>query len=194
MQNPLESYRHTQRELRRHFEAFTRANCPTCPTPCCRRPARILPTDILLAEATGWRAQLPAAASAPGDHRCTDACSAVRSSPLPDLPGAARRAEEPPIPPADMVAETAGRMAKALGGPPETSDTETESLPCEYLGEHGCTFPSDLRPFGCTTYICRYMHERMDRQTLSRIKRLTRELEAKHTILLRTVRNVRWEV
>jgi hypothetical protein len=169
MQHPLESYRHTQRELRRHFEAFTRANCPTCPTPCCRRPARILPTDILLAEATGWRAHLPASASAP----------------------APETREATPGP--DMVAEMAGRLTEALVCPPETSDAETESLPCEYLGEHGCTFPSDLRPFGCTTYICRYMYERLDRQTLSRIKRLTRELEEKHTLLLRTVRTVRWE-
>src|SRR5690349_7064832 len=58
MQNPLEAYRRTQRELRRHFDAFTRKHCATCPTPCCRRPARILPTDILLAESIGWRAQL----------------------------------------------------------------------------------------------------------------------------------------
>src|SRR5437762_11344838 len=64
MHNPLDAYRRAQRELRRQFDAFTRANCPTCPTPCCVRPARILPTDILLAEATGWRANRPSALSA----------------------------------------------------------------------------------------------------------------------------------
>lgn len=160
MQNPLESYRRTQRELRRQFDAFTRTNCPTCPTPCCCRPARILPTDILLAEATGWRSRL---------------------IPL-----------EPAAPSSDMVSEMAGRMAHALHEAPETAEGEPGSEPCEYLGERGCTFPTDLRPFGCTTYICKYMHERLDRPTLTRLKRLTRELEDKHTILLRTVRNVRW--
>jgi hypothetical protein len=26
--------------------------------------------------------------------------------------------------------------------------------PCEYLHQGRCTFPDDLRPFGCTTYLC----------------------------------------
>jgi hypothetical protein len=161
MQNPLESYRRTQRELRRQFEAFTRENCPTCPTPCCRRPARILPTDILLAEATGWKG---------------------RTIPL-----------EAVTPPTDIVSAVAARMANALYDAPETAEAEPGALPCEYLGEHGCTFPADLRPFGCTAYICRYMHARLDRRTLGRIKRLVRELEEKHTLLLRSVRPVKWE-
>jgi hypothetical protein len=159
MQNPLESYRRTQRELRRHFDEFTRANCAECPTPCCVRPARILPTDILLAEASGWRARVaPPEGAAPA--------------------------------PTDMVAAIAGRVADALGNPPQ--DGEEAPTPCEYLGAGGCTFPTDLRPFGCTTYICRYMHERLDRQALTRIKRLVRELEQKHTVVMRSVRPVRW--
>jgi hypothetical protein len=159
MQNPLESYRRTQRELRRAFDTFTRDNCPVCPTPCCRQPARILPTDILLAEATGWRARLP---------------------------GAEAR---------DLAAEAAGRYAETLADAPPSAEAEASegALPCEFLGERGCTFPNDLRPFGCTTYICRYMVERLDRQELARLKRLVRELEQKHTILLRTIRPVAWD-
>lgn len=175
MQNPLESYRRTQRELRRHFETFTRAHCPTCPTPCCLRPARILPTDILLAEATGWKSQLAAPPQA---------------SDVP-MPNAQRL-----TPDADMVSEIAGRVTEALTNPPEQAEadpSETDNLPCEYLGEHGCTFPNDLRPFGCTTYICKYMYAHLDRQELARIKRLVRELEDKHSILLRTVRPVSWQ-
>jgi hypothetical protein len=166
MQNPLESYRRTQREIRRQFDAFTRENCPTCPTPCCRRPARILPTDILLAESTGWRARVVAPAAEDG-------------------------AEETPQSD-DRVAEAASRMAGALYDAPETAEAEPDALPCEFLGEHGCTFPSDLHPYGCTAYICKYMYEKLDRPTLTRIKRLVRELEEKHRVLLRTVRNVRW--
>lgn len=154
MNNPLASYRRTQRELRRSFDAFTRANCAACPTPCCRRPARIVPTDILLAESTGWKDQVRLAES-----------------------GAT----------GDMVAEIAGRVATSLHDPPETAEAEPESLPCEYLGETGCTFPNDLRPFGCTAYICRYMHERLERPELNKIKRLVRELEDNHRVLLRTI-------
>jgi hypothetical protein len=159
MQNPLESYRRTQRELRRHFEAFTHENCPTCPTPCCRRPARILPTDILLAESTGWKGRI---------------------IPL-------ESARHP-----DRVSDVVGRMADALRDAPETAEAEPGTLPCEYLGEHGCSFPTDLRPFGCTAYVCKYMYERLDRPSLTRIKRLVRELEQKHAIMQRTLRNVRW--
>ena len=154
MQNPLESYRRTQRELRRQFESFTRANCPTCPTPCCRRPARLLPTDILLAESTGWKANLPV----DGDT--------------------------------DLVSEMSGRMVNALKDPPKTGEAEPGDQPCEFLGESGCTFPTDLRPFGCTAFICRYMYARLDRPSLTRIKRLVRELEEKHQTLLRSIRNV----
>jgi Fe-S-cluster containining protein len=159
MQNPLESYRRTQRELRQAFETFTRENCPTCPTPCCRQPARILPTDILLAEATGWKAQLPNA-----EQR-------------------------------DLVAEVAGDYAAAMANPPESAEVEeNEEAPlCQFLGARGCTFPNDLRPFGCTTYICRYMHAKLDKKSLARLKRLVRELEQKHTILLRTIRPVAWD-
>jgi len=156
MQNPLLSYRRTQRELRRHFDAFTRENCPSCPTPCCRRPARILPTDILLAEATGWKNTVREASGGGPD---------------------------------DMVSRMAGRMADALHDPPATAEAEPEALVCEYLGDKGCTFPPDLRPFGCTTYICRYMYERLDRPSLGKLKRLVRELEGHHQNLLRTLHN-----
>lgn len=155
MQNPLEAYRRTQRELRRQFDAFTRDNCPNCPTPCCRKPARIAPTDILLAESTGWKGKI---------------------IPL-----------EAAQPPEDMVAATAGRIADALYEAPETAEAEPDAPPCEYLGERGCTFPTDLRPFGCTAYICRYMYARLDRKELTKIKRLVRDLEEKHTLLMRAL-------
>ncbi len=160
MQNPLESYRRTQRELRRHFESFTRENCPTCPTPCCRRPARILPTDIQLAESTGWKGRIiPLEASAPPQY-------------------------------ANMEAEA---EAHAFDNTSGQEENDSEALSCEYLGEKGCTFPTDLRPFGCTAYICKYMYARLDRKELARIKRLVRELEDRHHILLRTLRNVQWK-
>ncbi len=176
MQNPLELYRRTQRELRRQFEAFTHANCPTCPTPCCRRPARIAPTDILLAEATGWRANLPDVPQANVPQEANQDTDVT----LNDVVSEA----EP-----DMIATTATRYLDALGSSEvENTDEAADDLPCEYLGAVGCAFPHDLRPFGCTTYICKYMYARLDRPTLTRIKRLNRELEDKHTILLRALR------
>ena len=140
MPNSLDSYRRAQRELRRVFDAFTRDNCAACPTPCCRQPARILPTDIKLAEASGWRAAVTREA-------------------------AARQMEDPAV-----------------------------GEPCAFLGAGGCTFPGDLRPFGCTAYVCRFMYERLDKKELARVRRLVRELEEHHTALLRTLRPVEgWE-
>ncbi len=140
MQNPLESYRRTQRELREHFADFTRRNCPVCPTPCCRKPARIEPSDIRLAESIGWRPKQ--------------------------------------IIPLQTDTMTNGTLATL---------PETVSLPCEYLADHGCTFPTDLRPYGCTAFICKYMYQQLDKRALARLKRLVRELGDKHTILLRTL-------
>ena len=154
MQNPLEAYRKTQRELRDRFDSFTQENCPNCPTPCCRRPARILPTDILLAEATGWKAKI--------------------LIPLELLP----QEKEPE---AETASEVAGYALSGL----QKADETAEDLPCEFLGEKGCTFPQDLRPFGCTAFVCQYMYARLDRQSLNRLKRLVRELEERHTLLLK---------
>lgn len=48
--SPLERYRRAQRRVRRLFEPFTRLHCPTCATPCCVKPARIRPFDLILVE------------------------------------------------------------------------------------------------------------------------------------------------
>ena len=145
--NPLEEYRRAQLALRKDFDTFTAANCPTCPTPCCVRPARVSPTDILLAEATGWRAQVQSMSNV------------------------------------DAVQKAAGQAALALGGVFE----DQPNPPCEHLGPRGCTFPKDLRPFGCTAYICPIKRERLDKKTLGRMKRLVRELESAHDILMKYV-------
>ena len=151
MNNPLDSYRRTQREIRKHFDEFTRTHCEACPTPCCRKPARILPTDILLAEASGWKTHL--------------------------LPETLQ----------NVVQECAGALIDALHNPPESGEGELAGTPCDFLATSGCTFPNDLRPFGCTTFICKYMYEDMDRATLKKVKRLTKDLEEKHTILVRNL-------
>lgn len=144
--NPLEEYRRAQRALRKDFDAFTSVHCPTCPQPCCVRPARIAPTDILLAEGVGWKA----------------------------------RVAPPPDEGRDAVQQAAGDAALALGGAFE----DRPNPPCEHLGPGGCTFPRDLRPFGCAAYICPIMRQRLDKKTLGRMKRLVKDLEARHADLM----------
>jgi hypothetical protein len=142
--NPLEEYRRIQRALRKDFDAFTTIHCASCPTPCCVRPARINPTDILLAQGIGWKAQVQRAAESDAVQRAIEnATISLRRK-------------------VDTIAPT----------------------PCEHLGEKGCTFPADSRPFGCTTYVCPYMYRHLDRKTLSRIRRNVRELERRYHTLL----------
>lgn len=58
---------------------------------------------------------------------------------------------------------------------------------CDYLHQGRCTFPDDLRPFGCTMYLCGPMYENLPDETLRRLRRLLRQLEDAHTDLLRVL-------
>ena len=53
--NALGRYRQAQRRVRELFDPFTRENCPACATPCCQKPARIRPVDLVLVEELGYR-------------------------------------------------------------------------------------------------------------------------------------------
>ena len=59
--------------------------------------------------------------------------------------------------------------------------------PCEFLDAGGCTFPSDLRPLGCTTYVCKFMERDLSNRELREIKALARKLERQRDSLLRAV-------
>lgn len=60
---------------------------------------------------------------------------------------------------------------------------------CDYLHNGRCTFPDDLRPFGCTQYVCGPMYAHLPDETLRRLRRLLRQLEDAHTALLRALRD-----
>jgi hypothetical protein len=66
---------------------------------------------------------------------------------------------------------------------PSPSDT-----PCEYLVGDSCAFPGDLRPFGCTRYICPPMERHMPPEWLAEARRLVECLEAAHAAMLDELR------
>jgi hypothetical protein len=150
MRNPLQEYRFIQRELRQLFDDFTRVHCPKCDQPCCRKPARISPNDILLAESMGWK---------PKEN--------VNLS--------------------EILEEVAGGLTEAFK---EDRDASKDP-PCDFLGEGGCSFPSELRPFGCTAWICPIMYREMDRATIAKAKRLIRELDRAHARLIASMNRER---
>lgn len=51
--NPLREYRRLLREIRAMFDPFTTRHCPACETPCCRRPSRVTPLDVVIAANCG---------------------------------------------------------------------------------------------------------------------------------------------
>ena len=80
----------------------------------------------------------------------------------------------------------AGTRLSAIALPMASDDVPAPDF-CEYLHQGRCTFPDDLRPFGCTTYLCGPMYENMPPETLRKLRRLLRQLEEAHTDVLRVL-------
>ena len=89
---------------------------------------------------------------------------------------------------ADPYAPSVSYAGSRLALPVLNADT-TVLEPCEYLDTGRCTFPDDLRPFGCTAYVCGPMYAHLPDDTLRRLRRLIRQLEDAHTAVLRGLRD-----
>ncbi|MDQ2800007.1 MAG: hypothetical protein M3Y13_10220 [Armatimonadota bacterium] len=70
---------------------------------------------------------------------------------------------------------------------PMADAADAPAEPCEYLHQNRCTFPNDLRPYGCTAYLCGPMYAHLPDDTLRRLRRLLRQLEDAHVALLRAL-------
>lgn len=75
------------------------------------------------------------------------------------------------------------RLSSATIELPVIKDND-ELIPCEYLDKGRCTFPDNLRPYGCTTYLCKIMYANMPEETIRRLRRLIRQLETAHISVL----------
>lgn len=87
------------------------------------------------------------------------------------------------------AADYAGNRLSLPMLPTETDNKIDAAVPCEYLHEYRCTFPDDLRPYGCTAYICGPMYAHLPGDTLRRLRRLIRQLDDAHVSLLRDLRD-----
>ena len=56
--------------------------------------------------------------------------------------------------------------------------------PCDYLGEGGCVFPDDLRPYECTRYICPSLRKSITSCDMRELRSLLHKLEVIHRNLL----------
>ncbi len=83
----------------------------------------------------------------------------------------------------------AGNRLTAPIALPMVSGEDAPLEACEYLDKGRCTFPDDLRPYGCTAYICGPMYAHLPDETLRRLRRLIRQLDEAHIALLRGLRD-----
>jgi hypothetical protein len=67
---------------------------------------------------------------------------------------------------------------------PMASDDEAVLEYCEFLHKGRCTFPDDLRPYGCTVFVCKPMYEHMAEDTVRKVRRLVRQLDEVHVALV----------
>ena len=86
---------------------------------------------------------------------------------------------------APSVSYAGARLALPMLSP---SSDDPVLEPCEYLHIGRCTFPDDLRPYGCTAFLCGPMYAHLPEETLRRLRRLIRQLEDAHTSVLRALR------
>jgi hypothetical protein len=138
MSRLIRQYKKVQSDLRDLYDPFTAEHCPTCETPCCRKPVRVDHIDIALAEADGRE-----------------------------------------LPPHADPEEERNETAKDLFGG-ATPIYFQESVPCDFLQERGCAFPRELRPYGCTRFICDPMKREMEPSKLREVKRLIKRLDYLH--------------
>ncbi len=93
---------------------------------------------------------------------------------------------------ADAYAPAVSYAGNRLAAPialPMLPGEEPALQPCDYLDRGRCTFPDDLRPYGCTAFLCGPMYAHLPDDTLRRLRRLIRQLEDAHTSLLRALRD-----
>jgi hypothetical protein len=64
------------------------------------------------------------------------------------------------------------------------ADFADSGTPCDFLGEQGCTFPADLRPFGCAAAICEPMRRLLPAPELARLERAVEALSVAHGELM----------
>jgi hypothetical protein len=89
----------------------------------------------------------------------------------------------------DPYAPSVSYAGHRLSLPMLPAESEPALEPCEYLDKGRCTFPDDLRPYGCTAFLCGPMYANLPEETLRRLRRLIRQLEDAHTSVLRALRD-----
>lgn len=76
----------------------------------------------------------------------------------------------------DTADEFVNACVEALSG----QAVEAPLEPCDYLGECGCVFPDDLRPFECTKWMCSFLKKEISPSDMRELRRLLSRLSDLH--------------
>ncbi len=82
-----------------------------------------------------------------------------------------------PVPPG-AVERAAGEWLESAA-----AAADPDLGPCEFLTGTGCRFPGDLRPLGCTAFICQPMRSRLSAESLDALIVGVGRVEAAHVRL-----------
>jgi hypothetical protein len=81
----------------------------------------------------------------------------------------------------DSVSEMVNAGIEIITGE-RTSDGEL--VPCDYLGEKGCIFPDDLRPFECTRWMCSFLKREIRPGDMRELRDLLHKLGVLHRTII----------
>ncbi len=108
--------------------------------------------------------------------QCPDPCCRVPARVTPfDAALAAACGWRPPagLGVADPEVAAALQLFDALAD----TDENAAGKPCPFLEAQGCAFPSDLRPYGCTAFVCRFMREALTARERAQLRGLLHRLD-----------------
>lgn len=80
----------------------------------------------------------------------------------------------------DAIALAADQAGNAL----DVTSVDRASGPCPFLRQDGCLISSDLRPHGCTQFVCPYMLAELDARRRARLRRKLALLRRTYEALL----------
>jgi hypothetical protein len=79
--------------------------------------------------------------------------------------------------------DAAGEAVAARLGLIPIPTLTSEGEPCAFLASGGCSFPPDLMPAGCVTFLCPYMDGWYSAEQLAGLRTAAAELEAAYLAL-----------
>lgn len=84
------------------------------------------------------------------------------------------------------ITDAASTAASQLFRAVSSSEQSESPVPCPFLTPTGCDLPGNVRPYGCTVYVCRFINDRLSARERARLRKLLRQLERDYERILQS--------